>query len=260
MVDRENRRCEDDRREQNVVLYVDQSLGNKAEAEEGSDCIDEPDTSRIYQTSERSVGGGDDAPLATVDTVDSDYDANEGHTKRTRKKRPRRPKIARKAPKFIKIKERMGTKITRARTNVLKENVEKDAEEDNECGDMLPQDHNKPRPSSTSERSVEEEDSEVMSNQLDGVDYMEVDITDEATGTLSGVPTHAGTSSIEGPFNVPEIRTTTDSRSVSAIAVISLFLFVVLYPRFGGQTLFVDSSCFTLLIFYFYRIEAFRRN
>ncbi len=140
--------------------------------------------------------------------------------------------------------------------------VEAEAEEVGNCNGEPLEDHNVSCSTPSSGRSAEEEVSVICPLEIIGsVETNAAEELMEAINSFAGVPTKAETSTPEGPSSVPETCTTIDSRSVSAIAVIALFLFVILYPRFGGQNPFVDFACFTLLVlFYFYRVEAFGRN
>lgn len=142
--------------------------------------------------------------------------------------------------------------------------VNAEAEEVSNCSCKPLEDHHKSYSTPSSGRSVEEEASVVGLDPQEIIRSVETNAAEELMEAMNSpavVPMKEEIYATKGPPSVPETRATIDSRSVSAIAVISLFLFVILYPRFCGQNLFVDFVCFTLLIlFYFYRVEVFGRN
>lgn len=140
--------------------------------------------------------------------------------------------------------------------------VEAEAEEVNDGNDEPLERHDALTTSPTSERSVEEDDVELVLASLDVVDSVEtkvmeyslhagVTLTEIAVATIKKMETN----SAEGPVSVHQGCSTIISRSKS-IAVISLLFFTfVLYPRIGGSSILVDLACFvSLVLFYFYHV------
>ncbi len=258
MVDFEIRSHEDDRLGRGFVMRRDLSVEVEAEAEGANPSNDEPvddrDAPRSSPPSGRSVEEDYcDIYLPKIDPASSNHDDNMGDTRRAGITKARRPMV-RRVSRFIKKKKRIGKKLTGTQKIVPAANVEKEREEYMDCRDRPVQDHDSPRISSATELSAEEDYSETIPGPLDVIVPIEANIAEGATEALPDVSKKVEINSTDGFVGVIRGRTRIDTRIISAITFVSLLLFVFLYAHFGGQNLFVDLTCFILLVFfYFYR-------